>query len=119
MHKNFGKLHVYEIPTTFDSTLEEGPSRQHGTFHNLFESFLLLARDPDNLAEIENLLHRAANGWKDFMVNYLHKKKIGKEMHMKINIWDYEVDSFILDLGLDVNILTRNTCQNMGIPMLS
>ena len=31
MHKNSGKLPIYEIPTAFDSNLEVGPSRQHGT----------------------------------------------------------------------------------------
>ena len=48
------------------------------------------------------------------MVNYLHKKKMGKEMHMNIQIGDYEVDSVILDLGSDVNILTKQTWKKMG-----
>ena len=53
------------------------------------------------------------------MMNYLHKKNIRKEMRMNIQIGDYEVDSFILYLGSDVNILTRQSWNNMGIPMLS
>ena len=42
-------------------------------------------------------------------MNSLHKKKIGKEMRINIQIGDYEVDSIILDLGYDVNILTKHT----------
>ena len=42
-------------------------------------------------------------------MNSLNKKKMGKEMRMNIQIGDYEVDSVILDLGSDVNILTKQT----------
>ena len=39
-------------------------------------------------------------------------------MRMNIQIEDYEVDSIILDLGSDVNILTKQTWQLMGKPTL-
>ena len=66
------------MPTTFDSTLEVGPSRHHGTLHNFFESYLSLERDPDTLTEIENILHRPDKERKDSAVNSLHKKKTRK-----------------------------------------
>ena len=31
IRQNLGKSHVYEMPPTFDYTLKERPSRQHGT----------------------------------------------------------------------------------------
>ena len=37
---------------------------------------------------------------------------------MNIQIGDYEVNSFILDIGLDINILTKKTWENMGQPTL-
>ena len=37
---------------------------------------------------------------------------------MNIQIGDYEVDSVILDLGSDVNILTKKTWKKMGRLML-
>ena len=37
---------------------------------------------------------------------------------MNIQIRDYEVDSVILDLGLDVNILTKKNWYLMGKPTL-
>ena len=55
---------------------------------------------------------------KDSAVNSLQKRNTGKEMRMNIQIGDYEVDSVILDLGSDVNILTKQTWQSMGKPML-
>ena len=54
----------------------------------------------------------------DSVVNSIHKKKMGKEMRMHIYIGDYEVDSVILDLASDFNILTNQTWQKMGIPQL-
>ena len=51
---------------------------------------------------------------KDSAVNSLQNRKTGKEMRMNIQIGDYEVDSSILDLGSDVNILTKKTWQLMG-----
>ena len=74
--------------------------------------------DHDALDKIENLLHHMGKEWKDSMVNLLHKKNAGKEIHMNIQIGDYEVDSFILDLGSDVNILTKQTWKKMGRPTL-
>ena len=68
---------------------------------------MLLVRDHDSLVDIENLLHQLAKGKKESVVNSLHKKNTGKKMHMNIMISGYEVDSVILDLGSDINILTR------------
>ena len=66
-----------------------------------------MARDPEALVEIEKLLYHRDKTLKDSVVNSLQKRKTGKEMRMNIQIRDYEVDSFILDLGSDVNILTK------------
>ena len=98
---------IYKVPTTFDSSLEATPSGQHGTLHKFFESCLSLERDPNALTEIENMLEQPVKERKDSAVNSLHKKKAGKEMRMNIQIGDYEVDSEILVLGSDVNILTK------------
>ena len=49
-----------------------------------FESYLLLEKDPNSLAEIENMLHRPGKEWKESIVNSLHNKNTGKEMRMNI-----------------------------------
>ena len=56
------------------------------------------------MVDIENLLHQPDKEFPYFVVNSLHKKKMGKEMQMNIHIGDYEADLVILDLGSDVNI---------------
>ena len=61
--------------------------------------------------DIENLLRCPG---KESTVNYLHKKKTGKEMLMSIQIGDYEVNPTILDLASNINILTKQTWEKMG-----
>ena len=107
IERNLGKSPIYEIPSAFDSLLQAGPSQQHRTLQNCFESYLSLEKYPDTLVDIENMLHLPGKERKDSTMNSLHKKKTGKEMCMNIQIGDYEVDSFILDPGSNVNILTK------------
>ena len=64
-----------------------------------FESCLSLVRDSDALVELETLLHHPNKRVKDYAMNSLQKRKIGKEMRVNIYIGDYEVDLVILDLG--------------------
>ena len=73
-----------------------------------------MARDPESLVELETLVYHLDKELKDSMVNSLQKRKTGKDMRMNIYIGDYKVESIILDLGSDVNILTKKTWQLMG-----
>ena len=104
------------MPPTFNSTLVAGPSREVGTLQDFFEIWLLLAKEPDVLADIVSLLYRPEKGQQDYAVNSLHNKRTGREMRMNVQIGDYDVDSVTLDLGSDVNILTKQTWENMGKP---
>ena len=72
------------MSSTFDASVVVGPSWQHGTLQQFFESFLSLARDPDALIELETLLHHLDKIVKDYAVNSLQKRKKGKEMRMNI-----------------------------------
>ena len=63
--------------------------------------------DLEAVVELERLFYYSDKDLKDSVVNSLQKKKTGKEMRMTIHIGDYEVDSVILELGSDVNILTK------------
>ena len=118
IERNPGKLPIIDTPFYFDPSVEAGPSRQHGTLQKFFESYLSLARDSYALVKLETLLHHPYKAVKDSAVNSLQKRKTGKETRMNIQIGDYEVESIILDLGSDVNILTNKTWQLMGNPAL-
>ena len=42
--------------------------------------------------------------------------KTGHELRTTAQIGDYDMDYIVLDLGSDVNILTRKTWDRMGKP---
>ena len=53
-------------------------------------------------------------------VNHIGKRlKIGHELRMNSHIGDYDMDYIIMDLGSDVNILTKHTWESIGKPRLA
>ena len=95
--RNPGKTPIFGMPSAFDSSLKAGTLLQYGTLQKLFEICLSLEIDPDSLVEIEKLLHHQDRELQDSAVNYLQKKKTGKEMWMNIQIGEYKVNSIILE----------------------
>ena len=75
-------------------------------------------RDSGALIKLKALLHLPDKTMKASAVNSLQKRKTGQDMRMNIQIGDYEVESVILDLGSDVNILMKKTWKLMGNPTL-
>ena len=47
-----------------------------------------------------------------------HALRTGREMRLTSQISEYEMDQVILDLGLDTNVLPKQTWECMGRPML-
>ena len=45
-------------------------------------------------------------------------RRTGREMRLHAQIGDYDMTDIILDLGSEVNVLTRNTWEQMGKPRL-
>ena len=76
---------------------------------HFLKSCFFLAKHPNTLEEIAILLDRQGRGQHDHAMNLLHKKKTRKEMRMNFHISDFDVDSVVLDLGSDVNILMKKT----------
>ena len=72
---NPGKLPIVDMPFAFDPSVEVGPSRQHGTLRQFFESCLSLARDLDALVELEKLFYCPNKAVKDYVVNSLQKRR--------------------------------------------
>jgi hypothetical protein len=48
----------------------------------------------------------------------MHKKRTNREFILSAQIREYDMDNVILDLGLDVNVLLRQTWEMMGKPKL-
>jgi hypothetical protein len=48
----------------------------------------------------------------------LRKKRINEESRLSAQIEEYNVENVILDLGYDVNVLSKHTWEMMGKPKL-
>ena len=69
--RNPGKFPIVEMPSAFGPSVDAGPSRQHGTLQQFFESYMSLVRDFEALKEIEKLLCQRNQMQKDSAVNSL------------------------------------------------
>ena len=45
-------------------------------------------------------------------------RRTGREMRLNVEIGEYDMTDVILDLGLDVNVLPKQTSGQMGKPSL-
>ena len=77
-------------------------------------------QDKDAIASMEVMIYEIlVEPQLEKKVNQVQKKcKTGCELRMNVHIGDYDMDYIILDLGLDVNFLTRETWESMGKPRL-
>ena len=83
-------------------------------------SCLTLIQDKDVVAELQAMIEEIpVEPRPKKKVNQVRKKfKIDRKLRMTTQIGDYDMDYIILDLGSDVNILTRQTWESMGKPRL-
>jgi hypothetical protein len=46
------------------------------------------------------------------------RRRTNKELHLNAQIGEYEIDYVVLDLGSEVNVMTKQTWALMGKPKL-
>lgn len=75
----------------------------------------------DNLQALINIFtekEQPQMDQKDINKVYKNKRKISHEMHLTTQIGDFEIEQVILDLGYNLNVITKKTLQKMGEPKL-
>ena len=80
-------------------------------------------RDEHALLEMQNLIDKCEQpismATTNRMVHHIKKYvRTGREMRLSAQIEDYDMDEVILDLGSEVNVLTKQTWELMGNPKL-
>ena len=68
---------------------------------------IITARSADDSVTVNRVVHQ--------IKKYI---RTSKEMRLNAKIGDYEMDEVILDLGSEVNVLTKQTWELMGKPKL-
>ena len=95
-----------------------------GLVRSFLHSCLKLLRDEQALLKMQNLIYKCEQPISLATANKAvhHIKKYiqtGREMRLSAQIGDYDMDEVILDLGFEVNVLTKQTWELMGRPKLS
>jgi hypothetical protein len=78
-----------------------------------------LIQDESIVQELQNLIRQYELGKVDpslsIEVHQISKKrKTNKELHLNAQIGEYDIDYVVLDLGLEVNVMTKQTWELMG-----
>ena len=98
-------------------------SESTGLVRSFLQNCLKLLRDEKALLEILTLIDRCEQSTPIVVANravhqinkYIQSRK---DMRLNAQNCDYEMDEVILDLGSEVNVLTKKTWELMGKPKL-
>ena len=102
---------VREMPECFQQLFENQIPKNVSKLKSYMSSCLALIQYKDDITELQALIEDTPKELQPRRkVNHVKKKfKTGRELRVIAQIGDYDMDYIILDLGLDVNILTRQT----------
>jgi hypothetical protein len=82
-----------------------------------------LIQDENVVRELQNLIKQYELGKIDPLLNReVHqigkRRRTNKELHLNAQIGEYDIDYVVLDLGSEVNVMTKKTWALMGKPKL-
>ena len=89
------------------------------TLTSFLQSCMKLLRNQNVLDELQKVIESCEphqSPVKGKSVNRV--RRIGREMRLHAQIGDYDMTDIILDLGSEVNLLTKQTWEQMGKPTL-
>jgi len=96
------------------------PERDPSMLTTFLETCMKFLHDNRAVKGLQELITRYVGSSEHHMVQKLgkHASRIGLEMRLTAQIGNYEMDQIILDLGLDENVLPKQTWECMGKPTL-
>ena len=109
-------VQVWTIPEGFEKLIRKPQIKKVSKLKEFFKSYLALIHDKDAIVGLATLIEETPDDMQhEKRVNHIGKRlKLGREQWMTAQIGDYDMEYIILDLGFDVNILTRKTWESMN-----
>ena len=103
-----------------ESQLQEASTDKVSTLSSFLWSCMKLLRNQNALKELQKVLafcepQRRVD--KEKTVNRV--RRTGREMRLNAQIGEYDMTDVIMDLGSEVNVLTKQTWEQMGQPTLA
>jgi len=111
------------MPLEFYQSTSLGEGKEVRKLVSFLYMCIDLIKDEKDIQELQNLVRQYEIGRVDPLMNKaVHQlsKNIrkNKELHLNSHIREYDIDYVVLDLGSEVNVMTKKTWALMGKPKL-
>jgi hypothetical protein len=107
------------MPLAFDHFVPLKQGKEVNNFVNFLYTCINLSKHERHVQELQHLIRQYYIGRIDPLlsrdVNQIsRKRRTSKELHLSAHIGDYDVDYVVLDLGSEVNVMTKQTWELMA-----
>jgi hypothetical protein len=104
------------MPLAFDQSALIGDGKEVSKLVSFLYMFIELIKDEKAIQELQNLVRQYEIGRVDPLLNKaVHqlskKRRKNKKLHLNAQIGEYDIDYVVLDLGSEVNVMTK---QDLG-----
>jgi hypothetical protein len=111
------------MPPIFNQSASPREGKEVSKLMEFLYTCIKLIQDENTGRELKNLIKKYELGKIDPLLNRtVHqigkRKRTNKELHLNAQIGEYDIDYVVLDLGLEVNVMTKQTWALMGKPKL-
>jgi hypothetical protein len=111
------------MPQAFDQSALPEEGKEVSKLMEFLCTCVKLIQDKSVVQELQNLIRQYELGRIDPLLSKaVHqigkKRRTNKELHLNAQIGEYDIDYVVLDLGSEVNVMTKQTWALMGKPKL-
>jgi hypothetical protein len=102
------------MPSSMDHTNEAQPLGKVSTINTFLQSNVKLLNDPSFVKVLKNMLEicdiEVEGKLEQKTINHLHtRRRTRREFRLNANIGEFNMGDIILDLGSEVNVLSKKT----------
>jgi hypothetical protein len=117
--KTRSEVREYGMPLEFDQFSFPKKGKEVSKLMEFLYICIKLIQDESAIQELQNLIRQYELGKVDPLLNMaVHqiakKRWTNKEIHLNAQIGEYDRESVVLDLRLEVNVMTKQTWALMG-----
>jgi hypothetical protein len=100
------------MPLAFDQSASPREGKYVSKLMEFLCTLINLIKDESVVQELQNLIKKYELGKIDPLLNKaVHKlskkRRTNKELHLNVQIGEYDIDYVVLDLGSEVNVMTK------------
>jgi hypothetical protein len=107
------------MPQAFDQSASPREGKEVSKLMEFLYTCIKLIQDESIVQELQSLIRQYELGKIDPLLNrevhqIAKKRRTNKELHLNAQIGEYDIDYVVLDLGSEVNVMTKQTWALMG-----